>query len=319
MIPVIAYFIQRLFFLDELKVIKAFCFGIIVLITPTYLDYLGVFKYFEITDLIKGDAPYQRNSSIGLNLVYWRNHIVHGFHVAMLFGVSLLTLPKQGARRYGHFIIAAFCVFDVLYLIIGKMALLSLAASSLVVVLLSFKQDKFKYLMGCVLVFVLILLFSNGAQQRLLMIWTEASSFFSDHRIDTSTGNRLHYWGISLELFLNHPIIGSGAGSFRQWLISTSDPLSQSFHYHTHNEYLTQLSQFGIIGLTLFSGVLYLSVKSVQVHPNSVVKNCVWLVMVVFALNAFSDSSLHNEWEGWTLVLFASIAIANQMRFKPDV
>lgn len=317
MIPVIGFFIHRLFDSQEIKIIKAFCLGVVVLMIPTYLDFLGVFQLLQISDLVKGDAAYHRHSSMGLNLVYWRNQIVHGFHVAMLFGISLLTKPKNGSSRYLHWGIAALCMFDVLYLIVGKMALFSLIASAFLVLLLSVKNNKLKYLAFSAIFLAVFIALSSGIQQRIFLIWNEASSFYLNHRIDTSTGNRLHYWGISIELFLQHPIIGNGAGSFREFLMVSNDPLSQIFHYHTHNEYLTQLSQFGLIGLVLFLGIFYWAIKSARQNPDLRVQNCVLLTMVLFAMNAFSDSSLHNEWEGWTLVLFTSIAIANQMQFKP--
>lgn len=317
MIPVIAFLIRRLFDGNELQVIKAFGYGIIVLMIPTYLDYLGIFNLLGLNTSIKGDASYSRDSLLGLNLVYWHNQIVHGFHVAMLFAISILTRPKQGVLKYLHLLIAALCAFDILYLIIGKMALFSLILSALVVIAIdAHEKSKLKYLFVGMFTVLLIFIFNDGVQQRVLILWQEMNGFFVDHKIDTSIGNRLHYWGISIDLFINQPIIGNGAGSFRQWLISNGDPLMQNFHYHTHNEYLTQLSQFGVIGLILFLGIFYVAIKSVLIHPNPIIRYCVIVVLTIFLLNAFSDSSLHNEWEGWTLVLFSAIAIANQLRFK---
>lgn len=318
MIPVIAFLMRRLFDGNELQVIKAFSYGIIVLMLPTYLDYLGLFKLLDLNTSIKGDASYSRDSLLGLNLVYWHNQIVHGFHVTMLFAISILTRPKQALLKYLHFLMAALCIFDILYLIIGKMALFSLALSALIVFAFSVERKKFNlnHLVAVILTMLLIFVFNDSAQQRVLVLWREMNGFFVDHKIDTSIGNRLHYWGISIDLFTNHPIIGNGAGSFRQWLISNGDPLMQHSHYHTHNEYLTQLSQFGVIGLGLFLGIFYFTIKSVLINPNAIIRQCVIVVLAIFMINALSDSSLHNEWEGWTLVLFSAIAIASQLRFK---
>ena len=317
MIPVIGFFIHRLFHGDELQVIKAFCVGIIILMIPTYLDFLGLFKLFGLSESIKGDAAYKHDSLMGMNLVYWHNQIVHGFHVTMLFAISILTSPKEGKTKYWHLALALLCAFDVIFLIIGKMALFSLLLSA-VVVLIFTERDKgrLKYLFIGGLTMVLLLLSIDAVQLRALTPWHEMMNFFRHNQIDTSIGNRLHYWQISLDLFFNQPVIGNGAGSFRQWLISHTDPLVENHHYHTHNEYLTQLSQFGLIGLGLFVGMVYLVIKSTLKHPNQMVKHCILVVLVIFLINAMSDSSLHNEWEGWTLVLFSGIAISHSMRFK---
>ena len=317
MIPVIGFFMHRLFHENELQVIKAFCVGIIILMIPTYLDYLGVFNLLGLTGYIKGDAAYKHDSTLGMNLVYWHNQIVHGFHVAMLFAISILTRPKEGKANYLHFALALLCAFDIIFLIVGKMALFSLLLSAFVVLIFTVKEKgRLKYLFLGALTIVLIFMSIDAVQLRALTPWHEMMNFFLNNQIDTSIGNRLHYWQISLDLFCNQPIIGNGAGSFRQWLISHTDPLAQNHHYHTHNEYLTQLSQFGLIGLGLFFGLVYLVFKSALKNPNQMVRHCILVVLVIFLINAISDSSLHNEWEGWTLVLFSGIAISHLMRFK---
>jgi O-antigen ligase len=317
MIPVIGFFIQRLFRGNELQVIKAFCFGIIILMIPTYLDFLGLFNLLGLTGYIKGDAAYKHDSALGMNLVYWHNQIVHGFHVAMLFAISILTRPKEGKTKYLHDALALLCAFDVIFLIVGKMALFSLLASAFVVLIFTEQaKGRLKFLLFGALASVVLFISIDAVQLRALTPWYEMMNYFHNNQIDTSIGNRLHYWQISLDLFSNHPIIGNGAGSFRQWLISHTDPLVENHHYHTHNEYLTQLSQFGLIGLGLFSVMFYFVIKSAFNNPNKVVKHCILVVLVIFLINAMSDSSLHNEWEGWTLVLFSGIAISHLMRFK---
>lgn len=317
MIPVIGFFMHRLFLGNELQVIKAFCIGIVILMIPTYLDFLGVFNLLGLTGHVKGDAAYKHDSTLGMNLVYWHNQIVHGFHVTMLFAISILTRPKEGKTNYLHFALALVCAFDVIFLIIGKMALFSLFSSALIVLIFSVQEKgRLKYLFFGALTIGLLFLSIDAVQLRLLTPWHEMMNFFMNNQIDTSIGNRLHYWQISLDLFFNQPIIGNGAGSFRQWLISHTDPLAQSHHYHTHNEYLTQLSQFGLIGLGLFLGMIYLVLRSAFNNPNQVLRHCILVVLAIFLINAISDSSLHNEWEGWTLVLFSGIAISHLMRFK---
>ena len=36
------------------------------------------------------------------------------------------------------------------------------------------------------------------------------------------------------------------------------------------------------------------------------------VAVLVFCLNAVTDASLHNDWEGWTFVVLASIACASR-------
>jgi len=114
-------------------------------------------------------------------------------------------------------------------------------------------------------------------------------------------------------MFLDHPLLGAGAGAFRTGLEISKDPLSNSFHYHTHNEYLSQLSQFGLVGFGLFSGLLISLYNGCIKWKHNTVQACGMFVVIIFLLNALSDSSLHNEWEGWTLVFFSGLIFSQRI------
>ena len=53
-------------------------------------------------------------------------------------------------------------------------------------------------------------------------------------------------------MFKNAWLIGAGAGSFSQYLVDTKDFYANSGYSHAHNEYLSILSQYGLIGFLLF-------------------------------------------------------------------
>jgi O-antigen ligase len=115
-------------------------------------------------------------------------------------------------------------------------------------------------------------------------------------------------------MFLDHPLIGAGAGAFRSALEITQDPLVTNNHLHTHNEYLSQLSQFGIVGFILFLGLLISLLRACWDWRRQQVQACILAVVLIFSLNALSDSSLHNEWEGWTLVFFGGLVLSQRFR-----
>ena len=48
--------------------------------------------------------------------------------------------------------------------------------------------------------------------------------------------------------------------------------------------------------------------KALRACSDQRVRSSILVVVVIFCVNALSDSSLHNEWEGWTLVLFSGLA-----------
>ena len=318
MVPVLAILIKKIIDENVYQVIWPFSIGVVVLMTPTFIDYFEIFHILGLDNIDKGNASYSRDSTLGLNLVYWRNQIVHGFSVSLLFGIMMMTMPKHGKIKYLHIVIASLCVFDVFNLIVGKMALISMITSILLVILLSpiNKENKFKILFLALLLIIIFFIFNDEGRQRLHILWLDTKGYFFSNNNLTSIGTRWHYWHQSIEIFIENPLFGAGSGSFRHSLIATNDSHLGYSHYHTHNEYLTQLSQFGVIGFILFMGNFILMIMAIKSHPDSKFRKIIWLVVVIFLLNSFSDSSLHNEWEGWTLVIFFALAIANKLRFR---
>ena len=146
---------------------------------------------------------------------------------------------------------------------------------------------------------------------RLTSITDEASHYFKNNDIYSSSGQRLHYWNVSWNMFKESPITGMGSGSFRHQLITSNDPLVINQAGHTHNEFLTQLSQYGLIGFILFASLLVISFINSRKIRNLWLANLTSAAITIFALNCLTDSSLHNDWEGWTFVLIVSIACSN--------
>ena len=309
-IPLFSIYIYRLFFNRLEMIIYAYCFGVIVLMLPTYLDYTGLFQFFNLH--LEGNASYLPENDTGRNLVYWRNQIIHGFHVSLLAAFLVHLLPKSGSRRYIHFALIALCVFDVGHLIAGRMAIFSLAAAAITTLPRKYFSQRRGILTLAIsaILIAIILNFDSNISSRISSIWIQSTKFFKDNDISTSSGIRLYYWSLSFENFISHPLIGAGAGSFRELLIFKNQDLASQNHFHAHNEYVVILSEFGIIGLSIFLyliGFLFLKMRRLSF---SVVGSCVLSFVVVFCVNALSDASLQNIWEGWTFVLLAGVGFA---------
>ena len=100
-------------------------------------------------------------------------------------------------------------------------------------------------------------------------------------------------------------------------MITDSDPIASLGHRHAHNEYLTQLSQYGLIGFLLLISIITISLKNAKKIEDLWLSHVITTGIIVFALNALTDSSLHNDWEGWAFVLFVSIASINISLINP--
>ena len=73
-----------------------------------------------------------------------------------------------------------------------------------------------------------------------------------------------------------------------------------------------QLSEFGVFGLSLFLAMVAIILNTFRKLDHPWLAPGLTVAVLVFLLNAVTDASLHNDWEGWTFVVLASIACANR-------
>ena len=98
--------------------------------------------------------------------------------------------------------------------------------------------------------------------------WQEVRSI-KEENIQKGTGeDRWYLWNISWRMFLDHPIIGVGQGN-APWHISEYEPPGGIYGRSRagsaiHSLYFTLIPELGLVGILLFSGMLYFSYKDLK-------------------------------------------------------
>lgn len=286
------------------RMVAAYSCGVLILMLPTLLDGTGMARFLSI-DL-------SRFENVGYSAetrVYWRNHIVHGFHAAMLFTVCILSAIGRRQLAWLFLPVAAICLVNIVFFIHGRAALVALLVVSLLLAIRYIASLRLRIILIVVIFASSILAyhFSAKMHERVSSVFEETRSYMTDSDVKTSGGIRLHYWRMSVKLFIEAPLFGEGPGAFRESLIQPDNPLRAETHRHAHNEYLTILSQHGLTGLLLFAFLVHRIYRQAQ-RQDPWLKGVVSLGLVIFLINALTDSSLNNESEGWTFVLLACLA-----------
>jgi O-antigen ligase len=129
----------------------------------------------------------------------------------------------------------------------------------------------------------------------------------------SSIGIRLHAWNFALEQWSLHPMFGLGAGS-SQYMVRHFGPDGLKTYGaeglpHLHNTYLEILFQFGLMGFTLSTAMLWLLVRS----GGSACRNgkmpgdlcSFFLAALVFILiwNLFNYRVVHTDWRFAWIIL----------------
>jgi len=154
-----------------------------------------------------------------------------------------------------------------------------------------------------------------------------ASRLVETVQVEPNTQARLLFWGVALEMFKAHPLIGVGPGAYEplyanyrarfvknpenEWLSHLQE---EALVERTHNEYLQLLAEMGAPGLVLFlllcCGILYSGWLTFKSSNNVCVLGAI-AGMVAFLISA-GASSFGFRWIAGGVMFFfiASIATA---------
>jgi O-antigen ligase len=119
-------------------------------------------------------------------------------------------------------------------------------------------------------------------------------------------GGRVSIWRESINFFVDHPFIGIGSGALYSPFV---------LGYVAHNTFLSILVELGVIGFTLFSGILI--IITVQAFHQNAINAKLWITMMsVWAIGVFT---LTWEYRKVTWLLFALILVNAKMAKRNPV
>ena len=140
----------------------------------------------------------------------------------------------------------------------------------------------------------------------------------------TSVGARFDYWRAAVETTFKHPLLGTGPGTFQRPYAQLKSPDAEMARL-THNDYLEQFSDSGIIGGTLYGAWIVLSLLTIG--------RCVWrsgdpasfaifLGVCAWFIQGFGEFSLYVPALAWTAFTLLGCLLAttgNQIDKHPMI
>ena len=103
---------------------------------------------------------------------------------------------------------------------------------------------------------------SSKVRDILNLVQTEVSAYSDKHKPNTSSGIRLDLWSTAIQIIGEHPVLGSGIGSWStqfNLLQREKDPahIDIAGNGNPHQEFLLWGVQLGIPGILLFTALLF--------------------------------------------------------------
>jgi len=166
------------------------------------------------------------------------------------------------------------------------------------------KQIRVRNIAVVMAVFILLLIVTPAGdlvKQRSEDAVSEISRFYTEHQYVSSVGTRLAMWDIAFDVWIQHPMLGTGPGDFDDEIVSLQSKgeyTGMDVHNSVHNIYVQALVGSGIIGLAaLLFSVLVMPLKLFLSRCNTSEEGrSVGLITIIsFAIFGLSES--------WTLRL----------------
>lgn len=170
--------------------------------------------------------------------------------------ISLLFLYKALKERNIKY--AIITTFNMLGLVLSfsRSAYISFTISLTLMLLIMYRMEGIKYALAVTGLIALTLLTIPATRTRIMEITRGSSLDF-----------REYHWKLAITTFKKHPLLGTGFGSFRRYVLNESMPAiaKENWDYpfpplskeseppkHFHNTYLTLMAKTGLIGIIIF-------------------------------------------------------------------
>lgn len=124
---------------------------------------------------------------------------------------------------------------------------------------------------------------------------------FADYfrRGATSVGARFDYWRAACQVVADHPVLGSGPGTFQREYARRKPPEAEMTRL-VHNDYLQQASDSGLPGAVLYAALVWGSLAWLARRCwREPMRFAVWLGLAGWALQSFIEFGLYIPPIGW--------------------
>lgn len=185
--------------------------------------------------------------------------------LSAVFAAICWHLRAHAPGRYGPALaigLAVAALANVFFVLMGRSA--HVVAIALVSVAIMWELPKRYRAAIVVLPFVVaagLLLMSSNVRDRLTLVQAEMSAYSAQQAPDTSTGIRLNLWSTALQSIGEHPLAGSGIGSWStefNRIQHARNPAHADIagNGNPHQEFLLWGVQLGLAGIVLFIALL---------------------------------------------------------------
>ena len=227
----------------------------------------NLYKYLIYGVIVSGPVY------LGFALYSWYNNphlpAQFGYHHTMFGDAAMLNAGimaawlltcKQSKLIKGIVVVSIFCALYASILSQSRGAWIVLPAYALILVYYSLQTRvvRLRYMVITLAIIIASIAVSPAKDiisSRYNQAVSEVQQFSEGKNLDSSVGTRLAMWAIAVDVWKQHPLIGTGLGNFDEEIkrIQAEGEYREIYpHDDSHNVYFQTLATTGLIGLVIF-------------------------------------------------------------------
>ena len=144
----------------------------------------------------------------------------------------------------------------------------------------------------------------------------EARDWETHDAARASTSMRLEWYRLSLGMIAEHPIAGSGTGSFAKAYAQRASGRDVERTVNPHNEFLHIAVQLGAIGLAALLGLFYVQWRAAARLPSPVETHLARGMIIAFVIGCTFNSLLLDHTEGLFYVWLTGVLYGG-LKYQP--
>jgi len=236
------------------------------------------------------------------------HHIIFGQLAMLNVGIMLASILTRKQTRQVQILIlmCMLCGIATAVLSQARGVWLVFPVYLIVAFIYAFKEKRINTLHSVMFLAVIVLLaiftpIGHLIQQRTAEGITEINRFYTQDQYVSSVGTRLAMWDIAIDVWEQHPVLGTGPGDFDDEVMALQrkgDYQGMDVHNSVHNIYIQALVGSGLIGLLALILVLLIAPLRLffdQVNKDEAGRLAGIITIISFAIYGLSES--------WTLRL----------------
>lgn len=246
--------------------------------------------------------------------------------MSAVFAALCWHLRKLVPGRFGPSLaifVAFAALVNVLFVLMGRTAhVVSLVLISMAIMWeLPKKHRPFIVLLPFLLA-VGLFLASSKVRDRMILVQTEVSAYSAQQTANTSSGIRLDLWNTAVQAINEHPLSGSGIGSWSTQFNRIQHEKNSAHadidgNGNPHQEYLLWSVQLGITGLVLFMALLFSMWRDTLKFPTPCAR-ATQSTVIALAVACLFNSSLYDAQIGDFFCILIGLLLALGRQNLPE-